>query len=90
MLFLFLPVLFLSLTSSDTKVVVGKRDPFYVSKISPSRKIDQSIKNPKILGIICGSKNCNSGAIVKFVNGTKIVRVGDKINGFKIVKIMKS
>lgn len=88
-----LPLFFFCLTDSGTNVCVSRRDPFYVTKTSPKRKVNRPRQKPVVLGVISVSDNksvaAKKGALVRFGSKTELVHVGDSINGVEIVDIQK-
>ena len=83
MLLSLLPLFFFGLTESSTKVCVAQRDPFYVSRAAPARKVNRPAKMPTVLGLI----EVKKGALVRFGNKNEIVHVGDRVNGYTIIAI---
>ena len=88
-----LPLLFLCLTESSTKVCVKERDPFYVSQTSPTRKVHRSRQQPVVLGIVAVSDDetgiPQQSALVRFGNQTKIIRIGDRVSGVRVIDITR-
>ena len=72
---------------SESKICIQRRDPFYVSDSYKKKKISYFVRDPKILGIM--SFDGKKTALIDFGDNPEMVKKGDTINGYTIIKIGK-